>query len=71
MRDFFTTKIHSMKHYLILDKTNLIVKSFKNKKDAEAHVKPRPYLKVLEFDDSADTSDVSNVHHAVSDDLPF
>ena len=60
-----------MKHYLILDKTNFIVKSFTNKEDAEAYVKARPYLKVSEFDDSQDTSDVPKVHQSATDNLPF
>lgn len=63
-----------MKHYLILDKTNLIVKSFTNKKEAEKYVEARQYLKVSEFDDSQKhTSDTLNAHRAVTDtdDLPF
>lgn len=68
---FHNKNSFNMKYYLILDKTNRVVRSFTNKEEAESYVKARPYLKVLEFDDSPDTSSVSNVHHAVTDDLPF
>lgn len=60
-----------MKHYLILDKTNFIVKSSTKKKKAESYVKANPYLKIVEFDDKPDASDVSSVRHAVTEDLPF
>lgn len=62
-----------MTYYLILDKTNLIVKSFTSKDDAEDYVKSSPYLKVSEFDDTLNDAVMSNEHHihTVSDDLPF
>jgi len=60
-----------MIHYLIVNKSNEVIESFTDKDVAENYVKDRPYLKISEFDDSPDTSDVSNVHHAVTDDLPF
>tara|TARA_R110000868_G_scaffold247511_3_gene503879 strand:+ start:1093 stop:1215 length:123 start_codon:yes stop_codon:yes gene_type:complete len=38
-----------MIYYLILDKSNKIVKEFTNKEDAEKYVSERPYLKIEEF----------------------
>lgn len=60
-----------MKYYLILDKTNLVLKSFKDKEEAEAYVKARPYLKVSEFDDSPRAPESPNAQTPVADDLSF
>jgi hypothetical protein len=59
----------TMKHYLILDKTNHVITSFTDKEKAEDYIKASPYLKVSEFDDSPDATDVP--HHTETDDLPF
>ncbi len=53
-----------MTYYLILDKHNVVVKSFTDYETAEAYVNQRPYLRMEEFKPAEPTEEELS-------DLPF